>query len=46
MACRYAYLLPLWIAFLVHQVLFSSHFFGFREGTFFSTQAARMHGPY
>lgn len=26
MACKYAYLLPLWIAFIVHQLVFSPYF--------------------
>jgi hypothetical protein len=29
--CKYAYLLPLWVAFFVHQILFSTHCQGLRN---------------
>lgn len=33
MACRYAYLFPIWVAFLVHQLIFSPHFQTLRTST-------------
>jgi len=29
--CKYALLFPIWLAFIVHQLMFSSHFAGLRE---------------